>query len=90
MRSLVLGKYHKRQECLQSYFHILTIVKLNYIGNSKNISKYQMKVLKLHKPRLHLPLTVNLQCSIILLNKQFYVEISRVLYSHFLYPRAFK
>ena len=49
-----------------------------------------MKVLKLHKPRLHLPLTVNLQCSIILLNKQFYVEISRVLYSHYLYPRAFK
>ena len=49
-----------------------------------------MKVLKLHKARLHLPLTVNLQCSIILLNKQFYVEITRALYSRYLYPRVFK
>lgn len=56
----------------QSYFYILTIVELNYIDVIPKISKYQMKVLKLNKLRLHFFLTVNLQCSIILPNKLFF------------------
>lgn len=44
----------------------------------KLLSKHQMKVLKLNIPRLHLFLTVNLQSSIILLNKQFYARNKQV------------